>query len=46
MSLTEDPRLPKAFKGLQGFLRLQGGPRDVPRAREQGGKGDKCPESD
>ena len=35
LSLTEDPRLPKASKGSQGFLRLQEGP------GTQGGSGGK-----
>ena len=40
MSLTEDPRLQKAFEGSQGFLRTQKGPRDPGRPREaQGARG-------
>ena len=37
LSLTEDPRLPKASEGFQGFLRPQEGPRDPGRLRGQGG---------
>ena len=36
MSLTEDPRLPKASEGSQGFLRPQGGPRETQGGRGQG----------
>ena len=36
LSLTEDPRLLKASKGSQGFLRPQEGPRGPGRLREQG----------
>ena len=37
LSLTEDPRLPKASKGSQDLLRLQEGPRGSGRLRGQGG---------
>ena len=33
LSLTEDPKLPKASEGSQGFLRPQGGPRNSGRLR-------------
>ena len=32
--MTEDPRLPKACEGSQGFLRPEEGPRDPGRPRE------------
>ena len=37
LSMTEDPRLPKACEGSQGFLRPQEGPRDPGRPREAQG---------
>ena len=37
LSLTEDPRLPKASEGSQGFLRPQEGPRGPERLRGWGG---------
>ena len=37
LSLTEDPSLQKAFKGSQGFLRPQEGPRDPERPRKAQG---------
>ena len=36
MSLTKDPRLPKASEGSQGFLRPQEGPRGPGRLRGKG----------
>ena len=42
LSLTEDPRLPKASEGSQGFLMPQEGPRGTGRSREaQGVRGSK-----
>ena len=42
--MTGDPRLPKACKGSQGFLRPQEGPRDPGKPREaqgmRGGEGE------
>ena len=47
LSLTEDPRLPKATKGSQGFPRPQEGPREAQgeeSEREQvGGEGEQGP---
>ena len=37
LSLTDDPRLPKACKGSQGLLRPQEGPKGSGRLRKQGG---------
>ena len=37
LSLTEDPRLPKASKGSQGLLRPQEGASGLGRLRGQGG---------
>ena len=37
LSLTEDPRLLKASKGSQGFLRPQEGPRGPGKPREAQG---------
>ena len=42
LSLTEDPSLPKAFEGSQGFLRPQKGPRGPGRPQKaQGMRGSK-----
>ena len=38
MSLTKDPKLQKVFKGSQGFLRPQGGPRSQGRLRVWGAR--------
>ena len=41
LSLTEDPRLPKASEGSQGFLRPQEGPKGPREARGDSSGGER-----